>query len=193
MGREAVRAAVETYLNAGITASAIPFLGKVYAHPPRLTKTSDFVEGQDPGIGSGAVIYLHLESQHEHRITIGPSNYDNNTAAFKMRTYNVGFICVFRSVKPSLNEAGVDCDSFLDGLVAWIERDRKCGTGEVSPPPDTFPPGDGSGVVFQWGEGGETVGAVDISIKAGMPKMMKGQSSQTFSTLDVYLLEQVNT
>jgi hypothetical protein len=57
--------------------------------------------------------------------------------------------------------------------VDWIEADRTANS---------------SGAIFQWGEGDRS-GQFDIDIKAGMPKTIRQQTSQVFSTVDIMALE----
>lgn len=171
MPRATVRAAITAYLQSGIAAGAIPSLSKVFGHPPALTPEGDFYANQGPGFASGAAIYLHLITHDERRIAIGGA-----TSGRKSRPYHVGLICVLRSTKPDTQIVGADNDLFLDGVTGWIQANRTAGVQEGS----TF---------FQWGEGDEGPGSIDLVVKAGMPKKIRGQSSQVFSTIDVTALE----
>ena len=168
MGRTTVRGAIQAYLaNAGIK-----FLGNVYAHPPKITSEAEFFETVQPGTASGALIYIHLEQQHEKRIALG-----GPTSGQKLRPYQVLLICLLRSKKADTEQVGADNDTFLDSLVSAIEANRNAGS------PST---------VFQWGEG-DTTGAVDIQVTATLPRPLRLQSSQVYSEVRVTAVEIVNT
>jgi hypothetical protein len=168
MPRATVRAAIEAYLQAGITGGDIPFLSTVYAHPPKLTREGDFVAGEAPGTATGAVIYIHLVSHNERRIAIGGAH-----SGRKARPYDVGLICLLLSKKTDTQQVGADNDSFIDGLTGWIQANRTANSG---------------GPVFQWGEG-DGPGTVDLKVEAGMPKTLRGQGSLVWTTVDVTALE----
>ena len=163
MPRATVRAAISQYLSS----SNISFLGTVFPHPPKVTAEGEFEIGKFPGKGTGAVIYVYLEDQSEQRVReigLAPGG--------KMRTYKVRLICFLRSVKPKAEDVDADNDTFLDSLVLAIQQNRAPGTGAI----------------FQWGEG-DTVGAVDIEIKAGLPSTIRLQLTQVFTTVEVLAIE----
>jgi len=167
MPRATVRAAIAAYLEAGIQAQQIPSLSTVFPHPPKFTKETDFTADDDPGAGVGAVVYIHLVDQEEHRVSTG-----GPTAGDKIRTYTCGLICVLRSKQPTTQDAGAENDAFLDGLTGWIEANRTAN----------------SPAIFQWGEG-DMAGGTDIVVKAGMPRPLRQQMSQVFTTIEVTVLE----
>ncbi|MDE2106429.1 MAG: hypothetical protein KGL39_54945 [Patescibacteria group bacterium] len=172
MGRKTVRTAIQTYLQTAATAKTLLNVSKIYAHPPKLTPSGTFYAGQDPGHGTGCVIYLHLKRQNESRIAIGgPTN------GMKARPYVLTMLCFLRSKKIDTQDVGDDNDEFLDSLTALIEADRSAGA------PAT---------IFQWGEGHNLFG-VDIDVKAGMPRPLRSGNSQVFSTVDVVVYEILNT
>ena len=174
MGRATVRAAVQAYLQGlSVTGTAaIPFLTQVYAHPPKLTPSGEFSSALDPADQTGVVIYIHLEDQAEQRIALG-----GPTSGEKFRTYAVVLICYLHSKKPRTEDVGADNDAFLDALTAAIEANRNAGNPSA---------------VWQWGEGNDLYGS-DLRVKAGMPRPLRQQSSQCFSTVDVTLIEALNT
>ncbi len=171
MGRATVRAAIVDYLQQGATGGNIPSLSTVFAHPAKFTTEGDFYDGQGPGIDDGAVIYVYLREQDERRIAIGGPH-----SGWKARPYTVVLICVLRHKGPDAQDADAANDAFIDGLVSWIEADRTAS----------------STAVFQWGEG-DDVGGVDIHVEAGMPKPIRQQTTQVFTTVEVTALELVNT
>lgn len=168
MGRAAVRAAIVARLEAGI--GTIPSLSKVFAHPPKFTPEGDFYAGEAPGVASGAVIYVHLLPHNERQLTIGAPPIGK-----KMRQYQIGLICYLRWKGKQAQTAGVKNDEFLDGLTEWIQATQTAGT---------------TGAVFQWGEGNENeAGSLDIVVKAGMPKPLRQEATQVFTTVEVMALE----
>lgn len=172
MSRATVRAAVADYLQG----AGISLLGSVFQHPMKVTPEGEFVLNETPGTATGAVIYVHLEDQFERRLGAG-APLGSGAAGLKLRQYKVNLICVLRSDKPDAQDVGDDNDTFLDSLVAAIETSRTAGS------PST---------VFQWGEG-DTFGAPDIDIHAGMARVLRLQMSQVYSTVEVMVLEQINS
>lgn len=170
MPRATVRAAIEAYFTAGI--GTIPSLSTVFAHPPKITSEGDFYQGESPGIEDGAVIYLHLGPHDERRIAIAGAN-----GGRKARVYPLVLICYLRHKGPDSQDAGAANDAFIDGVTAWIQANRTANS---------------AGVIFQWGEGDQT-GGVDLRVEAAMPKPIRQQASQVFTTIDVTCLEILDT
>lgn len=170
MPRATVRQAIANYFTSGI--GTIPSLSTVYQHPPKITPEGDFYQGESPGIEDGAVIYLHLGPHDERRIAIG-----GPTSGRKARMYPVVLICYLRHKGAKSQDAGAANDAFIDGVTAWIQKNRTANS---------------AGVIFQWGEGDQT-GGVDIRVEAAMPKGIRQQASQVFTTVDVTCLEILNT
>jgi len=164
MPRATVRAAITSYLSS----QNIALLSTVMPHPPKFTVDGTIFQGVTPGTGTGAVIYIHLAEQDEHRIELR-----GNAPGGKARPYVVSLICVMHSKKRTTQEAGADNDTFLDSLVAAIEANKNAGQ---------------PGVVFLWGEGSDLYGT-DIKVTAEMPRPMKLGVSQVYSRVDVIALE----
>lgn len=165
MPRVQVRKAIAQYLRS----ANVEYLGKVYEHPPKYTSEGEFVLEDYAGQGTGAVIYLHLVEQSEERVALGGAQ-----GGQKQRTYNCGLICVLRSKKPSTEDVGHENDEFLDSLVLAIQADRTAN----------------SSVIFQWGEG-DTLEGQDIVVRAEMPRPIRQQASQVFSTVEVKVMEMI--
>jgi hypothetical protein len=172
MGRAEVREAIGTYLaGAGVT-----MLGAVFQHPPKFTTEGDFVQGETPGTASGGVIYIHLQEQAERRLGLG-GQLNTADPGLKIRQYLVELICVFRSKKANSEQVGYDNDAFLDGIVDAILENRTAGNPDV---------------VFQWGEG-DDLGTLDIRVVSEMPRTIRQQASQVWSTIEVMALELVRS
>ena len=169
MPRATVRAAVAAYLDS----QNITYLSTVEPHPPKFTKEWEILDRGPAGDGVGAVIYLHLAEQLEHRVALGGAHGGD-----KMRVYTLAMICWLRAALPDTRDVGAANDEFLDSLTAAIQADRTANT-------DGDP-------IFQWGEG-DTTDGVDIRVSAEMPRPLRQQMSQVFSTVEVSVVEFINT
>lgn len=149
-----------------LQAASITGLGSVFAHPPKQTGEGEFQADQT---GSGAVIYVHLAGQEERRIATG-----GPTDGMKLRAYEVALICVFRSKLADTEAVGAANDQFLDSLTAAVQANRT------------------PTAVWQWGEG-DTFGAPDVRVEAGMPRPIRQQASQVWSICTVTALELLPT
>jgi hypothetical protein len=130
----------------------------------------EFYAGEDPGIESGAIIYIYFESQQENRIALGGA-YNGKKAV----EYTVGLECFMRSQQPRSEDAGADNEAFLDSLVAAIRADRQAGAPSV---------------IFQWGEG-VMPGSADLRLTSYYPRQLAGRSSSTqvYSSVRVSVVE----
>lgn len=167
-----VRAAIAAYLSS--PNANIPYLAHVYQHPAKFTPEGEFFDGQDPGHQTGAVIFLYIGRQMEHRIALGgPHN------GRKAVEYELVLDCFIRSTSPQAEDAGTAADDFLDALVAWIRADRNAGNPAL---------------IFQWGEGANP-GGPDIEIEALYPRSIRGsqQVTQTYASLRTTVVEIVQS
>lgn len=153
-------------------AGPIEYLSTVFPIPPKLTDNGDFTTGQDPGHSGGAVLYINLYEHNERRIALGGAH-----RGVKARPYIVELLCFFRWQGRYSQDAGAQNDVFLDGLTGWIEADRTADSG---------------GVIFQWGEG-DFHQPPDIKVRSYMPKTMRQQLTQVFTTVEVLTLELLQT
>ena len=185
MPRAEVRTKVKAYLERGLGEGAILSAGRVYAHPPKLTKASDIFALSEPGAPDGAVIYIFMPEQTEIRIALGGLH-----GGRKGRVYHVSLICYFMWRGDAATDADAANDTFIDSLTAWIEADRNCGTGNIANG------GDGSGVIFSWGEGPDPSvipGGKDIQVHTAFPRDFRGQSTMVFTVIDVAVIEILQT
>lgn len=166
LSRVAVTAAIAKYLNT----AGILYLANVYPYPAKFTPEGEFYEGEDPGIDSGSMIFMRLESQHEKRIALRGA-----LAGGKMVTYQLALTSLFRSSKPKTQDAGADNDAFLDSLIAAIRASKTAGTTD--------------GTVFSWGEGGIN-GGDDLQTEVFYPRPIKAGISQTNSRMTIQVLEE---
>lgn len=170
MARTEIRAAVASYLTAGV--GTIPSLSTVYDHPPKLVNESDFYSAELPGTATGAVIFVYIGPHSSQRVAVG-----GNHSGKKFRTYPLGLMCYLLSVKPDAQSAGIDNDAFLDGLQTWIEADRTA---------------DSAGVVFEWGEGGENR-SPDILTHSMLPRPRNSGAVTIFTSVEVTVREMATT
>ena len=170
MSRATVRAAIASYLEgAGIT-----FLSSVKPFPAKFTPEMEFYEGEDPGVQSGAIIYLFIGRESEKRIALGGEH--NGKKAVE---YSFVLDCFFRSTKKKTEDVGADNETFLDSLIEAIRADRQAGAPQV---------------IFQWGEG-MTTGGSDIDVTSYYPRSLNGAASatQVFSSVRISVVEILNT
>jgi hypothetical protein len=152
---KAVRAAIASYLNAGVQASAIPGLNRCYRAMPVFIDPTKWWE-LPPDLGSGSIAFLHLARTAEKRIA------DPYITGQKLVDYTVALMVISRYEIPSGTQATafegdewVDgLDDTLEGIKAYIRADPRLGTG----------PGGGGGVIF---EAGQKPG--DLSVTSDIP------------------------
>ena len=183
MSRSLVREKVKAYLDKGLAQGSITSAGTVFSHPPKLTKQSDLYALAEPGRADGAVIFMYLGDQSEYRAGTGGAH-----SGRKARMYTLNLICYFMWKGDDAQEADAANDAFVDSMTSWIEADRNCGTEAVSLG------GDGSGVIFSWGEGPgpsgiNAPGAKDIQVHTAFPKTFRGQATQVFNLFEVTVIE----
>lgn len=170
MPQAAVYQAIQSRLETGI--GTIPFLGAVYAAPPKVANESDLVRFTLPGNSSGAAIYLMIEEQSARRIAFGGPH-----SGRKERPYILAMFCVFRSDAPTTTQGQADFSLFIDGITNWIEADRTA---------------DSDGVIFQWGEG-TSPGTPDIQFAFRLPFTLNGGVTTFHAVGRVTVLEISNT
>jgi hypothetical protein len=171
-GRASLRAAIATYVQAGIDTATITGLATFFPHPPKITPEGDFVvASEDPGNSMGTVVYLYLGPvKHKRLGTGGP------TSGIKAALYPATFICFTRSASDKSQDCGAANDAFIDSMRAYIEANRTA---------------DSAGVVWQWGEG-EAFGQEDIEEDFTMPRRLRGKLglTQVWGTLTVKAWQQ---
>lgn len=179
MSQADVRAAVVAYLLAqseGQGNGTIPFLNEVYGFPPKITPEGEFFV--DPGISSGALIFVYFRNHTERRIAVGEYT-PGSPHGRKEITYNLVLNCFFRSTKPDTQDVGVDNETFQDALVTAIRADRNAGA---------------PGTVFSWGEG-STNGGPDVEVDTYYPQPLnaKWSVSQVYSQVRLKVLQILDT
>lgn len=112
MSRATARNAVVQWLNAGQVQNA----KTVYRSFPKLIDGRDFY---DTGQGSGAVIIPELASSHAYPITIGGAH-----GGTWRRDYVVTLHLMFRSNRPSSEDAMEDYDAVVDALETRLLADH---------------------------------------------------------------------
>ena len=169
MSRKSTTAQLASYLGRATTRSGlVPSLSTVYAYPPRVADGADFYVNLPKGIATGAVLYIDLGRQREHRIEIR-----GGAPGGKFVVYSANLVTFLRYSGREAEVAMADSDDYLDGLHAWLRLDPTLGsrgTGLSAAP----------GTVFQAGEGDERFGGEDIDTTPSAPKMLAGGTLQRF-------------
>ena len=180
MSKSTVTDAVHAYL--APESSNIQYLGTVYKALPKIANEADLFTSSYPGIGLGAVIYLFITNQQEHRIALGGA-HDGR----KWRQYDLGMLIVFKSDQRQTEDGQTAFDAFIDSLTEWIQADRTAGTSA-----DSVGPYAGTGYVFQWGEGGDH-GGPDIRIDYTFPRTLDGGVTLFQAVAHVTTIEVLDT
>jgi hypothetical protein len=172
-----MRAALATYLQKGVSEQSIPYLSTVFPHFPKFTPEPEMYSAYIAGIGTGVVIYLHIDGHSEARIAEGGTH-----SGRKFRSYAFEMRCYLKSTKPKTEEASADNDTFIDGLTAWIQADRNLGT---APGTTGYVP---VGAVFQAGEGGQR-GGEDLRVTSLIPVPIDLETTVMYSQVDITVCE----
>lgn len=190
--RRLVREKIATYLERGKAQGSILYAGSIFPHPPKLTQQTDLFAAGTPGQAGGAVIYMYISNQGEYRLALGGRPVPNQigSGGRKGRVYSLSLLCYLLWKGPKAEEADAANDAFIDSLTSWIEIDRNAGTQDPSLG------GDGSGVIFSWGEGADPSaipGGKDIVVHTSFPKQVRGQATQVFNIVDVAVIATLGT
>jgi len=165
MSRASIRSAVASYLSS----ANITTLNSVKPFPAKFTPEMDFYDDEDPGVMTGSIIYIYIESQRERRLEMASHQ------GRKEVEYSVVLDCFTRSQEPKSEDAGASAEAFLDSLVSSIRSDFQAGA---------------QGVIFQWGEG-TTSGGQDIDVVSYYPRMIRGRAgtTQVYSRVRLTVIE----
>jgi hypothetical protein len=164
MSRMTTRHLVATY----VTTANISGVGRVYASPPKISRTSDMLANVPDGTPSGSVIYVEILQSAELRIGVG-----GPVAGKKMITHDLRLHVLFRSRQARAEDAMDDHDVIIEALLELLRADRTIGAALAVP----FP-------IFQNGEG--TAG---ITVQTGMPKDIGSGTTQVWSLIDTQATE----
>lgn len=183
MPKSDVTAAIQYYLDP--QQSNIPYLGVVYPALPKVVDESDLFRFVPPGTGTGALIYMFIETQEESRKALGGQHQGR-----KLRLYGLSLLCILKSDLPDSASGQEAFNAFIDGLTAAIQADRNAGTEAVAL--GGTGPYAGTGVVWQWGEG-TMLGGPDIRIEYPVPKTADGGVMLFQAVVRVTVAEFFNT
>lgn len=168
------------------TASNIPNLGTLYRSLPKVANEADLFTNTFSGAGIGATIYFFCVDQKETRIALGGPPPPYGGGGHKFVEYTFAFLVVFRSDLPQTIDGQIAYDSFKDAFTARIRANRTAGTDNA------IYGGDGTGVIFQWGEGGVD-GGVDIQAQHFVPRTIKGEVTLFQSLYHINVCEDIFT
>lgn len=174
MSGEAVIEAVGSFLRGKSSSKgdgSVPFLTNVFDYPAKFTPEMDFFDQDEPGTDDGGVIFLYVSQESERRTAFGGLH-----SGEKKVVYAFNLECFFRSNEKKAQVAGLKNRQMLDGIKAAIRSDRLAGA---------------PGLVFQWGEGTQNQGEVDIRVRSYYPRIIQGRQSvtQTYSSVSVSVVE----
>lgn len=166
--RTSLRQAIGTYVEANI--GEVPYLSAVNYYAPKLTPMEE-IASVDPmqGQGVGAVVFVKLERSFNRRIA----------SQLKMKTYSVVFDFLLVGMVEESQDVDQCNDEMLDGFELVVLQDSNAGTGYT---------GDGTGVVWQWGEGsggGLGSGGTDIQAAVGYPQVDRQSRTRIASRVTV--------
>jgi len=164
MPKVEVTAALKYYLTP--ENSNIQYLGKVYSALPRIANEDDLFNFVPAGTQVGAIIYMFLADQTETRIALGGQHNGR-----KFREYTLTLLCIMKTVLNDEEAEQLAFDTFIDDLTGWIQADRNAWTEAVELGGQG--PYAGTGVIFQWGEGGINEGP-DIHFDYPVPHTIDG-------------------
>ena len=171
MGRATVRSTVVEFLqNAGID-----FVSTVYGSPDKTIPEGAWFANVPAGTGSGVVILVHLERQTEYLAA-----YPAMNGGKRVRPFNVLLLCYLRSVKPDVESVQDDNDTFIDQLVAALEE-----APDLNNPSVVFTSALGMPQHGQFG--------FDIQVDADIPRTIKQQVTEIFTTTRFVVTEVVST
>ena len=165
--------------------SNITNFGVLYQALPKVADESELFTNTYPGLGVGSTIFMFFTNQHEERVALG-GPHDGR----KFREYTLSLLIVFKSDLPTTVEGQLLYNQFIDDLTAWIQADRNAGTEAISLGGQG--PYAGSGIIFQWGEGGVN-GGPDIDIQHLIPRTINGEVTLFQSVAHVNVCEVLQT
>lgn len=175
MSRASVLSIVGTYLQGGI--GTIPHLSEVNINPPKFVNKGAFYEGGVPNNAeSGAIIWLWLGPQYAKR-----TGYQGNQPGGKMVYYDLHLQCVLLCASAKSENADNDNNAFIDGLTAWIEKDKRA--GDTTPTSGSTVP-----ALFQWGESDTPFGK-DMEFEPGWPIPLNNSITHVYTKGTVIVCE----
>lgn len=154
-----------------VAAANILGIGKVFASPPKISRSTDALANVPAGTPSGSVVYVEILESSEVRIAVGGPG-----AGKKLVTHSLRLHLLFRSRQPKAEDAMDDHDNLVEALLELLRADRTLGSTQAS----SFP-------IFQNGEGDR-----GIAVATGMPKEVGTGSTIVWSIIDTDAVEFIN-
>ena len=149
------------------SASNIPNFGTLYQSLPKVANEADLFTNSFPGLGLGATIYMFFTSQRERRIALGGPPPPYGGGGNKWRVYELALLILFKSDLPETIDGQLAYNRFIDDLTARVQANRSAGTNAPQYG------GDGTGTIFQWGEG-DVNGGDDLQFEHFVPRTIDG-------------------
>jgi hypothetical protein len=148
-------------------ASNIPNLGVLYQSLPKVSDEAELFTNSYPGCGLGGTIYMFCTDNKEERIALGGPPPPYGGGGHKFVQYTWAFLFVFKSDLPDTISGQIAYNEFRDAFTARVRANRTAGTDNAEYG------GNGTGTIFQWGEGGID-GGIDIQAQHYVPKTLDG-------------------
>lgn len=151
-----------------LTAANISEIGKVFASPPKVSRSLDALANVAAGTPSGAVVYVEVYHSSEVRIAVG-----GPVAGKKLVTHDLRLHLLARSTQLLAEDAMDDHDTLLEAVLALLRADRTLGSTVASPAP-----------IFQNGEGD-----AGIVVDTGMPFETGSGTTNVWTSIETQAVE----
>ena len=160
MSRKTVRKQTAQFLSA----PQIPGVGRVFAAPPKIARSSDAFANLPAGTPSGSVIFVEILNAAEKRVALGGA-----TSGTKETRYSLRLHLLFRSRQGASEDAMDDHDDQVETILDRLRSDRTLGS---------------NGAILQFGQD-----EAGINISTGMPKVSGTGSTHIWTIIDGNAIE----
>ena len=151
-----------------LTAANIAGLGKVFASPPKISRSLDALANVPAGTPSGAVVYVEIYHSSEVRIAVG-----GPVAGKKLVTHDLRLHLLARSTQLLAEDAMDDHDVLVEAILALLRADRTLGSTGASSAP-----------IFQNGEGD-----AGIIVDVGLPFETGSGTTNCWTSIETECVE----
>jgi hypothetical protein len=163
-----IRAAITTWLQSQTASSAN--IGTVYSVPPRITPTGAFVPPGAATSGSGAIVFLYIETVDQKLISMGGPE-----SGVYSGVYAVNLVVVSQNVAGDVVKAQTTMDNAMGELTRAIMANRTANTI--------------NGTVFVWGLGGRSGDEPDIKGNMELPLTVGQKAVYIWGSINVMVQE----
>jgi len=163
-----IRAAITSWLQSQTASSAN--IGTVYAVPPRITPTGSFVPPVGTTTGSGAIVFLYIQTADQQLISIGGPE-----SGVYSGVYTVDLVVVTQNVQGDVEQAQETMDHAMGELIRAIMANRTANTVD--------------GTVFVWGLGSRSRDQPDIKTNMELPLVVTQRTVMIWGSIEVMVQE----